>query len=142
MARFGYLTLRNGKWKDKQLLSEQWNKWAQTPTAPQPTYGFMNWFLNTDKKFLPSAPSSAFVHIGNGTNMIYVDQENDLVAVVRWIENKEMDGFVKRMLAAAGNHCTALCRTQIGQLKLADLNLAPGAWCYLNQSQRDLLAAA
>ncbi len=100
MARFGYLTLRNGKWKDKQVLSEQWNKWAQTPTAPQPTYGFMNWFLNTDKKFLPSAPSSAFVHIGNGTNMIYVDQENDLVAVVRWIENKEMDGFVKNLLAA------------------------------------------
>lgn len=100
MARFGYLTLRNGKWKDKQLLSEQWNQWAQTPTTPQPTYGFMNWFLNTDKKFLPSAPSSVFVHIGNGTNMIYVDQENDLVAVVRWIENKEMDGFVKHLLAA------------------------------------------
>ena len=100
MARFGYLTLRNGKWKDKQLLSEQWNKWAQTPTTPQPTYGFMNWFLNTDKKFMPSAPSSAFVHIGNGTNMIYVDQENDIVAVVRWIENDQMDGFVKQLLAA------------------------------------------
>lgn len=100
MARFGYLTLNNGNWAGKQLVSEQWNKWAQTPSKPQPTYGFMNWFLNTDKKFLPSAPEKVFVHIGNGTNMIYVDQENDIVAVVRWIENDQMDGFVKRLLAA------------------------------------------
>lgn len=100
MARFGYLTLRNGKWKDQQLVSEQWNKWAQTPSGPQPTYGFMNWFLNTDKKFLPSAPENIFVHIGNGTNMVYVDQENDIVAVVRWIENDQMDEFVKKMLAS------------------------------------------
>lgn len=48
---------------------------------------------------------------------------------------------VKRMLAAAGNHCTALCRTQIGQLKLADLNLKAGEWCYLAQSQIQLLVA-
>lgn len=100
MARFGYLTLRNGKWKDQQLVSEQWNKWAQAPSGPQPTYGFMNWFLNTDKKFLPSAPENVFVHIGNGTNMVYVDQENDIVAVVRWIENDQMDEFVKKMLAS------------------------------------------
>lgn len=100
MARFGYLTLHNGKWKDKQLVSEQWNKWAQTPSGPEATYGFMNWFLNTNKKFLPSAPERVFVHIGNGTNMIYVDQENDIVAVVRWIENDKMDEFVKRLLAA------------------------------------------
>ena len=32
--------------------------------------------------------------------MIYVDPENDLVAVVRWIDNKAADGFVKRLLAA------------------------------------------
>ncbi len=100
MARFGYLTLRNGKWKNQQLVSEQWNKMAQKPSGPQPTYGFMNWFLNTDKKFLPSAPENVFVHIGNGTNMVYVDQENDIVAVVRWIENSQMDEFVKRLLAA------------------------------------------
>ena len=38
--------------------------------------------------------------MGNGTNMIYVDQENDLVAVVRWIDRPAIDGFVKRLLAA------------------------------------------
>ncbi len=46
---------------------------------------------------------------------------------------------VKRMLAAAGNHCQALQRVQIGQLKLQDLGLAEGAWCYLEPSALKLL---
>jgi len=98
MARFGYLTLRRGKWKNQQLISDQWVSWALTPTEVQRTYGFMNWFLNTDKKYLPSAPANAFVHIGNGTNMIYVDPTNDLVVVARWIQNDAMDGFIQRLL--------------------------------------------
>lgn len=98
MARFGYLTLRRGKWKDQQILSEEWVRMATTPTSVQPTYGFMNWFLNTDRKYLPSAPATAFAHVGNGTNMIYVDPENDLVIVVRWIEQRAIDGFLQRVL--------------------------------------------
>ncbi len=46
---------------------------------------------------------------------------------------------VKRMLAAAGNHCAALCRTAIGQLTLESLGLEEGEWCYLEQAQLDLL---
>lgn len=46
---------------------------------------------------------------------------------------------VKRMLAAAGNHCVALRRSQIGQLKLDDLGLAEGEWCYLDAAQLALL---
>jgi 16S rRNA pseudouridine516 synthase len=46
---------------------------------------------------------------------------------------------VKRMLAAAGNHCTALRRTEIGKLKLDGLELAEGEWCYLDETQRALL---
>lgn len=49
---------------------------------------------------------------------------------------------VKRMLAAAGNHCSALHRSAIGQLTLASLGLAEGEWCYLDQAQRDLLVPA
>lgn len=100
MARFGYLTLNRGKWKDKQLLSDQWVTWALTPTTAQPTYGFMNWFLNTDKKYLANAPAKAFAHIGNGTNMIYVDPENNLVVVARWIENGALNEFVGKVLEA------------------------------------------
>jgi CubicO group peptidase (beta-lactamase class C family) len=100
MARFGLLTLRGGRWRGRQLLSEEWVRRARTPTPVQPTYGFMNWFLNTDRKYLPSAPPDAFVHVGNGTNVVYVDPEHDLVAVVRWIENAAVDGFVQRLVGA------------------------------------------
>lgn len=100
MARFGYLTLRHGKWKNQQLLSEDWVRMATTPTPAEPTYGFMNWFLNTDKKLLPSAPASAFYHLGNGTNIIYVDRENDLVIVARWINSSSLNEVIARFLTA------------------------------------------
>ncbi|MDZ4714169.1 MAG: serine hydrolase [Cytophagales bacterium] len=100
MARFGYLTLRKGKWRDKQLLSENWVSMATTPTSAERTYGFMNWFLNTDKKLLPDAPASAFYHLGNGTNVVYVDRENDLVVVARWITSNSMNEFIAKVLAA------------------------------------------
>jgi CubicO group peptidase (beta-lactamase class C family) len=102
MARFGYLTLRNGIWQDRRLLSADWIERARTPTAPEPIYGFMNWFLNTDRKRWPSAPATAFAHIGNGTNMVYVDPDHDVVAVVRWIDGEAIDGFLHRLLAAIG----------------------------------------
>jgi 16S rRNA pseudouridine516 synthase len=46
---------------------------------------------------------------------------------------------VKRMLAAAGNHCAALQRSAIGQLRLDSLALEEGEWCYLQPEQLALL---
>lgn len=100
MARFGLLTLHRGSWNGQQLISESWIRRSLTPTSVRPTYGYMNFFLNTDQKYLPSAPATAFAHIGNGTNMIYVDPEHELVIVARWIENNALDGLVKRVLDA------------------------------------------
>ena len=99
-ARFGLLTLHNGKWNNEQLVSEEWNTMAQTPGSAKNDYGFMNWFLNTDKERLPDAPESAFFHSGSGVNMVYVDQQNNLVIVARWIERSAMNGIVKRVLEA------------------------------------------
>jgi CubicO group peptidase (beta-lactamase class C family) len=99
-ARFGLLTLRRGRWKERQVLSEDWISRALTPTPAQPTYGFMNYFLNTDRKLWPAAPAEAFAHIGAGANVIYVDRVNDLVVVVRWIDPKALAELVKRVLAA------------------------------------------
>jgi CubicO group peptidase (beta-lactamase class C family) len=39
MARFGYLTLRKGKWGDKQILSEEWLRIATTPGAANNAFG-------------------------------------------------------------------------------------------------------
>ena len=101
MARFGLLTQRRGVWGGKQLLSDAWVTKALTPTPAQPTYGYMNWFVNTDRKYVPAAPPQAFVHVGAGNNIIYVDPVNDVVAVVRWIDtNASVNGFVERLLGS------------------------------------------
>jgi CubicO group peptidase (beta-lactamase class C family) len=101
MARFGLLTLRSGRWGDLQVLSDAWLGMARTPGAAQDTYGFMNFFLNTDRRMLPSAPEEAFFHLGAGNNVIYVDPVHDLVIVTRWIENlRAMDDLVARVLGA------------------------------------------
>jgi CubicO group peptidase (beta-lactamase class C family) len=99
-ARFGLLTLRRGKWKDQQILSETWVKMALTPTPVQTDYGFMNWYLNTDRKRWPSAPAGTFCHMGSGTNAACQIPEYDLVVVVRWIQGSAMDEFLKRVLAS------------------------------------------
>ena len=44
--------------------------------------------------------SSAFGHVGNGTNLVFVAPEQDLVVVVRWIETGAIDAFLGKVLAA------------------------------------------
>jgi CubicO group peptidase (beta-lactamase class C family) len=99
-ARFGLLTLRNGRWGNRQLIGESWIRQSRTPTTAQPDYGFMNYFLNTGRKRLPSAAETVYMHLGNGTNAIICDPENDLVVVVRWIESNALDGLMQRVYAS------------------------------------------
>ena len=54
-ARFGYLFLRQGRWKNKQIISEDWIRKATTPGALGPDYGYL-WWLNTRKQY-PNAPA-------------------------------------------------------------------------------------
>ena len=108
MARFGYLFLRNGKWKDKSIVSETWIKMARTPGSDNKTYGFANWYLNTDQKPLPAAPATVVRFVGNGSNIIYIDWDNDIVAVFRWIKNdKALNDVVAKMYASLKTTSTA-----------------------------------
>ena len=101
LARFGYLFLRQGRWRDRQLVAEKWIALARTPGAANPTYGFCNWYLNPGRKPLPSAPATAVTFRGNGANIVYLDWEHDLVIVVRWIRGGEaLDQFVGRVVGA------------------------------------------
>jgi hypothetical protein len=47
-----------------------------------------------------SAPETSFAARGAGSNVIWIDPEHDLVAVVRWIDKASLDGFFARLLAA------------------------------------------
>jgi CubicO group peptidase (beta-lactamase class C family) len=98
-ARFGYLFLRNGKWKDKQIISENWIRAATTPTPIAGDYGYL-WWLNTARKQYPSLPATSFAALGYGSNTIWIDPEHDLVVVWRWHQDRSGNEFFKRILAA------------------------------------------
>lgn len=83
-ARMGLLFLRNGKWQDRQIVPPEWISAMRQPTPVKPDYGYM-WWLNTARKRIPAAPASAFWAAGFGGNYIYVDQENDLLIILRWV---------------------------------------------------------
>jgi CubicO group peptidase (beta-lactamase class C family) len=101
LARFGYLFLRHGRWAGRTIVAETWIEHARTPGPANSTYGFANWYLNTGRKPLPAAPATSVTFRGNGMNIVYLDWEHDVVAVVRWIRNDDaLNGFVGKMLAA------------------------------------------
>ena len=101
LARFGYLFLQNGERDGDQIIYSAWIKQARIPTPIKDTCGYANWFLNTDYKMLPDAPASSVTFRGNGANIIYLDWENDLVIVMRWIQGGDtVNQFVQHVLAA------------------------------------------
>ena len=109
MARFGYLFLNDGVWNGERIISDEWIEMARTPGPANPTYGFMNWFLNRDversgrvRRSIPAAPETVVTFNGAGSNLIYVDQENDLVIVVRWIQGGSGEFFGKVLAAING----------------------------------------
>jgi CubicO group peptidase (beta-lactamase class C family) len=99
MARFGYLILRRGKWKNKQIISENWIRMATTPTTIGQDYGYL-WWLNTQRKLYPDAPATSFAARGNGSNTIWIDPEHDLVVVWCWHQDRSANELFKRILAA------------------------------------------
>jgi len=103
-ARFGLFTLRRGRWGDRQLLPQEWFDMATAAGPANGAYGFMNYFLNLPdgdgEKRWPSAPASAYGHLGNGTNVVYVDPENGLVVVARWIPPGDIDGLLALAVGA------------------------------------------
>ena len=100
-ARFGLLFARDGQWNGEQLISKEWIEKANTPTPQQPTYGYMNWFLNTDEaKRFSNAPAGDVFFLGAGTNMIWLHPSHDMVVVVRWLNTQHVNSFIGKVLAA------------------------------------------
>jgi CubicO group peptidase (beta-lactamase class C family) len=97
-ARFGYLFLRNGRWRDRRIISESWVREATAPGKVKADYGYL-WWLNTGRKAWPSAPETSYAALGYGSNTIWVDPEHDLVIVWRW-HQANPDELIKRVLAS------------------------------------------
>lgn len=92
-ARFGYLFLRNGKWKGEQLISEKWIDMLRVSSEAKSNYGYM-WWLNKGPRGLEDYPDTIFYASGMGGNYIIVDQEHDLVIVARWLDPNRFVEFL------------------------------------------------
>jgi CubicO group peptidase (beta-lactamase class C family) len=99
LARFGLLILNHGAWDGKRIVSEKWLADAVTPSEHGPDYGYL-WWLNTQKKQWPNGPASSFAAIGNGSNTIWIDPDDDIVFVWHWHKGQAMDGAVQRIVAS------------------------------------------
>jgi CubicO group peptidase (beta-lactamase class C family) len=98
-ARFGLLFLRNGKWADKQLISEDWVSALQQPSPANASYGYM-WWLNQGPRKTEGVPESIYFAAGFGGNYIIIDQEHDLLIVTRWLEPSKRGELIKLVLDA------------------------------------------
>ena len=102
-ARVGELMLNQGSWNGCEIISEKWVNKCLTPCSLAPFYGYLWWLNDPQNGMLPGAPRSAYFAMGVGTQIIYVDPENDLVIVARWIEKEKAAKFVQMVLASIKN---------------------------------------
>ena len=95
-ARFGLLFLRNGKWKNQQLLSEKWINAAQQPSVANKNYGYL-WWLNYDQAWKGISPK-VYHAAGYGGNYIVIDKEHDLVVVARWMDDGKIEDVLRLII--------------------------------------------
>jgi CubicO group peptidase (beta-lactamase class C family) len=91
--------LRGGEWSGRRILSRDWIERVREPCPLNPQYGYL-WWLNTDRSLFPSAPASSYSASGAGGNLTWIDPENDIVAVLRWIDPAARDGFIRLVMTA------------------------------------------
>lgn len=100
-ARFGLLFSNDGKWKEKQLISKKWIEMSTKPSIPNPNYGYL-WWLNSKEgdRYMEDVDENVFYASGFGGNFIIIDKTKNLVIVVRWLEPKYLNDFIKIIYSA------------------------------------------
>lgn len=94
MARFGLLFMNNGKWHNKELISESLIKEAMQSSKTNPNYGFMWWLNSEGDRHMNQLDKDIFYAAGFGGNFIVVDQKNNMVIVTRWLEPSKIEDFL------------------------------------------------
>jgi CubicO group peptidase (beta-lactamase class C family) len=99
LSLMGRLVAQGGVWDGKRILPEGWTAELVKPCPVAPFYGLM-WWLNTGRKQFAAASESSYFALGWGSHIVWIDPENDLVTVLRWIDRKKAPEFVERLLGA------------------------------------------
>jgi CubicO group peptidase (beta-lactamase class C family) len=94
MARFGLLALNKGKWKDEQIINENYfNESISSSQNINPSYGYL-WWLNGKSSYMvpgtqdvfqgaliPNAPSDMYAALGASDQKIYVIPSKKMVII-------------------------------------------------------------
>jgi CubicO group peptidase (beta-lactamase class C family) len=99
LSLMGRLVAQGGVWDGQQILPKGWTSELVKPCPVAPFYGLM-WWLNTGRKQFAAASESSYFALGWGSHIVWIDPENDLVTVLRWIDRKKAPEFVERLLGA------------------------------------------
>ncbi len=97
-ARYGLLFLRKGRWKNQQLISEQWINAVHQPSAANKSYGLM-WWTN-EENALGDVSKNIYYANGFGGNYIVIDNEHELVIAVRWLAPDKLGEFVRLVISS------------------------------------------
>jgi CubicO group peptidase (beta-lactamase class C family) len=99
LALTGRLVAQQGVWQGKQILPKGWTDELVKPCPVAPFYGLL-WWLNTGRRQFAAASERSFFALGWGSHIVWIDPDRDLVCVLRWIDRKQVSGFVERLLGA------------------------------------------
>ena len=99
LALMGLLVAQGGTWDGKEILHPGWTDELVKPCPVAPFYGLM-WWLNANRRQFAAASERSFFALGWGSHIVWIDPDNDLVTVLRWIDRKQAPHFVERLLGA------------------------------------------
>lgn len=105
MARFGLLTLANGKWETEQIIPENYlNAAVNSSQSMNQAYGYM-WWLNGKSTYrlpqtqfefpgelIPDGPSDMYAALGKNDQKLYVIPSKNLV-VIRMGDSADDENF-------------------------------------------------
>ncbi|MDP5157906.1 MAG: beta-lactamase family protein [Flaviramulus sp.] len=100
MARFGLLFLNDGKWKNEQIISENWINHATNPSIPNVNYGYMWWLNKKGPRHWENVSEDIYYAAGFGGNFILIDKKHHIVAVIRWLEPSKIGEFMQKLTKA------------------------------------------
>lgn len=98
-ARMALLIQNDGVWDGNRLLPEGWCNGLRTPSKVNEGYGSL-WWLNTNEANWPSCPTNSYAAIGAGTSVIWINPDDDMIVVARWIQDEKVADLLAAIVSA------------------------------------------
>jgi len=98
-ARFALLIHNDGVWNNNRIIRQGWCEDLHTPCDINDGYGYL-WWLNTGQREYPETPDTSYAAVGAGTNIIWIDPDDELIVVARWVDQHHVASLLRKVVAA------------------------------------------